>query len=73
METAIALLSSLYPDFVDGLQGYMLFFFRAFVGFLFILHGLPKLQNLKTWSDALGAPLPLCFCQRALWSLAGLA
>lgn len=60
MDTAIALLSPLYPDFIDGAQGYMLFFFRAVVGFLFILHGIPKLQNLKTWSEALGAPLPLC-------------
>ena len=60
MDTAIALLSYLYPHFVDGPQGYMLFFFRAVVGFLFILHGVPKLQNLKTWSAALGAPLPLC-------------
>ena len=72
METAIALLSSLYPDFIDGPQGYMLFFFRAFVGFLFILHGIPKLQNLKTWSQALGAPLPLCFFSAGFMVIGGI-
>ena len=61
METLVALLSNLYPDFISGPQGYMLLAFRAVVGFLFILHGLPKLKNLETWSNALGAPLPLCF------------
>ena len=72
METAIALLSSIYPDFADGPQGYMLFFFRAVVGFLFILHGIPKLQNLKTWSAALGAPLPLCFLSAGFMVVGGL-
>ena len=72
MDTAIALLSSLYPDFIDGPQGYMLFFFRAVVGFLFILHGVPKLQNLKTWSEALGAPLPLCFLSAGFMVIGGL-
>lgn len=71
MDTAIALLSSLYPDFIDGPQGYMLFYFRAVVGFLFILHGLPKLQNLKTWSKALGAPLPLCFLSAGFMVVGG--
>ncbi|MGD1895750.1 MAG: DoxX family protein [Phormidesmis sp.] len=61
METISALLSGLYPDFIEGPQGYMLLAFRAVVGYLFILHGLPKIKNLKTWSAALGAPLPLCF------------
>jgi len=72
LETAIALLSSIYPDFADGPQGYMLFFFRAVVGFLFILHGIPKLQNLKTWSAALGAPLPLCFLSAGFMVVGGL-
>ena len=72
MDTAIALLSSLYPDFIDGPQGYMLFFFRAVVGFLFILHGIPKLRNLKTWSEALGAPLPLCFLSAGFMVIGGL-
>mgnify|MGYP001799279904 CR=1 FL=1 len=61
MDTITALLSGLYPSFIEGPQGYMLLAFRAVVGVLFILHGLPKIQNLKTWSEALGAPLPLCF------------
>ena len=72
MDTAIDLLSSLYPDFIDGPQGYMLFFFRAVVGFLFILHGIPKLQNLRTWSEALGAPLPLCVLSAGFMVIGGL-
>ncbi|MGC1308508.1 MAG: DoxX family protein [Phormidesmis sp.] len=60
METLNELLSGLYPGFIEGPQGYTLLLFRAMVGFLFILHGLPKLKHLKTWSEALGAPLPLC-------------
>ena len=50
----------------------MLFFFRAVVGFLFILHGVPKLQNLKTWSEALGAPLPLCLLSAGFMVVGGL-
>ncbi len=61
LDTIITFLSSLYPAFIEGTQGYMLLVFRAAVGFLFILHGLPKIKNLQTWSKALGAPLPLCF------------
>ena len=49
----------------------MLLAFRAVVGLLFILHGLPKLKNLKTWSEALGAPLPLCFLSAGFMELGG--
>ena len=49
----------------------MLLAFRAVVGLLFILHGLPKLKNLKTWSDALGAPLPLCFLSAGFMEVGG--
>jgi putative oxidoreductase len=72
LEPLITLLSSLYPNFVAGAQGYMLLLFRAVVGLLFILHGLPKLKNLKTWSAALGAPLPLCFLSAGFMELGGL-
>jgi len=65
-------ISALYPSFVEGPQGYMLLVFRAVVGFLFILHGLPKLKNLKTWSEALGAPLPLCFLSAGFMEVGGL-
>ncbi len=65
------LLSGLYPGFVEGPQGYMLLVFRAMVGFLFILHGLPKLKNLEIWSKALGAPLPLCFLSAGFMLLGG--
>ncbi|MGD1863697.1 MAG: DoxX family protein [Phormidesmis sp.] len=71
LETLIALLSNLYPDFISGPQGYMLLAFRAVVGFLFILHGLPKLKNLETWSNALGAPLPLCFLSAGFMIVGG--
>ncbi len=72
MEAAIALLSSLYPDFIVGPQGYMLLVFRAIVGLLFILHGLPKLQNLQIWSVALGAPLPLCLLSAGFMVVGGI-
>lgn len=71
METVSTLLSALYPDFIAGPQGYMLLLFRAVVGVLFILHGLPKLKHLKTWSEALGAPLPLCFLSAAFMVVGG--
>lgn len=71
METVSTLLSALYPDFIVGPQGYMLLVFRAVVGFLFILHGLPKLKHLQTWSAALGAPLPLCFLSAAFMVVGG--
>ena len=73
METVSTLLSALYPDFIVGPQGYMLLVFRAVVGFLFILHGLPKLKHLQTWSAALGAPLPLCFLSAAFMVIGGTA
>lgn len=71
LEVLSGLLSELYPDFIAGPQGYMLLVFRAVVGFLFILHGLPKLKHLKTWSAALGAPLPLCFLSAAFMVVGG--
>lgn len=71
MEVLTGLLSKLYPDFIAGPQGTMLLVFRAVMGFLFILHGLPKLKHLKTWSAALGAPLPLCFLSAAFMVIGG--
>ncbi len=71
LEVLSGLLSELYPDFIAGPQGYMLLVFRAVVGFLFILHGLPKLKHLKIWSAALGAPLPLCFLSAAFMVVGG--
>ncbi len=71
METVNTWLSLLYPDFIEGVQGYMLLAFRAVVGYLFILHGVPKLQNLKTWSAALGAPLSLCFLSAGFMVVGG--
>lgn len=72
MSTIVDLLSGLYPPFIEGAQGYMLLAFRAVVGFLFILHGLPKIKNLQTWSAALGAPLPLCFLSAGFMIAGGL-
>ena len=71
MDLILNILSPLYPSFIAGPQGYMLLAFRAVVGLLFILHGLPKLKNLKTWSDALGAPLPLCFLSAGFMEVGG--
>jgi putative oxidoreductase len=71
LETVNTWLSVLYPDFIEGAQGYMLLAFRAVVGFLFILHGVPKLKHLKTWSAALGAPLPLCFLSASFMVIGG--
>jgi putative oxidoreductase len=71
LETVSTLLSTLYPEFIAGAQGYMLLAFRAVVGFLFILHGLPKLKHLETWSKALGAPLPLCLLSASFMVIGG--
>jgi len=71
LNSLLELLSALYPNFTAGPQGYMLLAFRAVVGLLFILHGLPKLKNLETWSGALGAPLPLCFLSAGFMELGG--
>jgi putative oxidoreductase len=71
LETVSTWLSVLYPDFITGPQGYMLLAFRAVVGFLFILHGVPKLKHLKTWSVALGAPLPLCLLSAGFMVIGG--
>ena len=71
MNSLLAPLSTLYPEFITGPQGFMLLAFRAVVGLLFILHGLPKLKNLKTWSQALGAPLPLCLLSAGFMELGG--
>lgn len=71
MDSLLELLSALYPPFVAGPQGFMLLAFRAVVGLLFILHGLPKLKNLETWSKALGAPLPLCLLSAGFMEIGG--
>ena len=71
MDSILDLLAALYPSFTAGPQGYMLLAFRVVVGLLFILHGLPKLKNLNTWSQALGAPLPLCFLSAGFMELGG--
>ncbi|MGB3297434.1 MAG: DoxX family membrane protein [Phormidesmis sp.] len=50
----------------------MLLTFRAVIGFLFVLHGLPKLKNLGIWAEALGAPRSLCFLSAGFMEVGGM-
>ena len=58
---AFKLLESLYRGFPAGLPGATLLLLRVGVGFLFILHGYPKITHLQTWAKGLKMPIVLCF------------
>ena len=67
------LINLLYPSFVLGIQGWMLLIFRVSVGILFVLHGYPKLVNLRKWAKSLKMPAPLCFLSALSMFLGGFA
>ena len=71
LEPILTFWRSLYLSFPTGIQGWTLAAFRASVGFLFILHGYPKLNNLKLWSDGLKMPIFLCFLSASSMFLGG--
>ncbi|MEH2184379.1 DoxX family protein [Nostoc sp.] len=59
------LLSSLSFVYSDGFPGLALLLLRVSVGWLFILHGYPKITHLQQWADALKTPVFLCFLSAA--------
>lgn len=59
------LLSSLYHVYPDGLPGLVLLLLRVSVGWLFILHGYPKITHLRQWAESLKMPVFLCFLSAA--------
>lgn len=70
-EPILDLWKTLFPFFPVGIQGGALLALRVGVGVLFILHGYPKLIHLKTWSNALGMPVFLCFLSAFSMFLSG--
>ncbi|MBE9076088.1 DoxX family protein [Romeria aff. gracilis LEGE 07310] len=66
------LLALLYQSFPDGVTGVTLLLFRVGVGFLFVLHGYPKLRHLQQWADALKVPTPLCLLSALSMFLGGM-
>ncbi|MEH1828691.1 DoxX family protein (plasmid) [Nostoc sp. C052] len=59
------LLSSLSPVYADGFPGLVLLFLRVSLGWLFILHGYPKITHLQEWAESLKTPVFLCFLSAA--------
>ncbi|MBN3923978.1 DoxX family protein [Nostoc sp. NMS4] len=59
------LLSSLSFVYPDGFPGLALLLLRVSLGWLFILHGYPKITHLKQWADSLKTPVFLCFVSAA--------
>ncbi|PZO52710.1 MAG: DoxX family protein [Phormidesmis priestleyi] len=57
----VGLIDFLYIGFPAGIVGILLLLFRASTGALFVLHGYPKITNLRTWAKALKMPVFLCF------------
>lgn len=71
LETMLDLVRLLYSSFPAGLQGYTLLGLRVGIGFLFVLHGYPKLAHLKLWSESLKMPIYLCFLSALSMLLGG--
>ncbi|WP_392535560.1 DoxX family protein [Nostoc sp. C117] len=59
------LLSSLSPVYPDGFPGLALLLLRVSLGWLFILHGYPKITHLQQWAESLKTPVFLCFLSAA--------
>ena len=70
-EPILNLWRSLFPFFPVGIQGGALLILRVGLGVLFVLHGYPKLNHLKTWSNALKMPIYLCFLSALSMFLGG--
>ena len=67
-------LAWIYPssDFPGELKSWILLIFRIGIGFIFVLHGYPKLTHLKQWSESLNnMPIFLCFIGAATMFLGG--
>ncbi|GAX44101.1 DoxX family protein [Tolypothrix sp. NIES-4075] len=59
------LVSSLNTSYPDGLPGLVLLLLRVSVGWLFILHGYPKITHLRQWAESLKMPIFMCFLSAA--------
>lgn len=59
------LLISLSPVYPDGFSGLALLLLRVSLGWLFILHGYPKITHLQQWAESLKTPIFLCFLSAA--------
>ena len=59
------LLSSLYHLYPDGFPGLALLLLRVSLGWLFILHGYPKITHLQQWAESVKMPVFLCFLSAA--------
>lgn len=57
----VHLMNFLYIGFPAGIVGVVLLILRASTGVLFVLHGYPKITNLKVWAKSLKMPVFLCF------------
>ncbi|MHC5612229.1 MAG: DoxX family protein [Nostoc sp.] len=55
------LLSSLNTGFPDGIPGWALLLLRVSVGWLFLLHGAPKITHLRQWAESVKIPIYMCF------------
>lgn len=72
-DSILNLIDLLYPPFLFGIKGWMLLIFRVSVGILFVLHGFPKLVNLRKWAKSLKMPADLCFLSALSMFLGGFA
>lgn len=70
-ESALASLQAVYHTFPANIQGGTLLILRVVTGYLFVLHGYPKLTHLRQWSDALKMPVYLCFLSALSMFLGG--
>ncbi len=66
------LLNVLYISFPAGIEGLTLLLFRVGTGFLFILHGYPKITHLSLWASSLKMPVFLCFLSALSMLLGGI-
>ena len=73
--SAASTMGWIYPidSFPGELKSWTLLIFRVCMGIVFMLHGYPKLTNLKKWSKSLNdMPIFLCFIGAATMFFGGL-
>ncbi|MEC4817702.1 MAG: DoxX family protein [Scytonema sp. PMC 1069.18] len=71
-EPGLHFFSGLYDFYPGGFIGIMLLVLRASVGVLFIIHGSPKIINLRAWAESLKMPVGLCFVSALSMILGGI-
>ncbi|WP_013334691.1 DoxX family protein [Gloeothece verrucosa] len=65
--------SSLNPVYPGGFLGVIFLILRASVGFLFMIHGYPKLIHLREWANSIKKPAWLCFISAFTMFFGGVA